>query len=141
MKKFLNTYLGRYLIFGLCLFAVVVGVSLVEAQFRIEVAMTDADITVTSNRYNLRVEYDLITSAELTEMPDRGENIDGKDETSIRYGVWSNETWGEYTVLAIPNATNCIVLHLNDGRIFVFNARSNDYTAELFGQLQDHLSK
>ena len=139
MKKFLNSVTGRYLIFGLCLFAVVIGVSMVEAHFRIEVTVTDADISVGSNRYNLRVEYDLIETLELVEMPDRGENIDGRDETSIRYGIWSNDTWGEYTVLAVPNATNCIVLHLNDGRTFVFNARSNDYTAEIFAQLQTHL--
>ena len=139
MKKFLNSVTGRYLIFGLCLFAVVIGVSMVEAHFRIEVAVTDTDISVGSNRYNLRVEYDLIETLELVEMPDRGENIDGRDETSIRYGIWSNDIWGEYTVLAVPNATNCIVLHLNDGRTFVFNARSNDYTAEIFAQLQTHL--
>lgn len=139
MKKFLNSVTGRYLIFGLCLFAVVIGVSMVEAHFRIEVTVTDADISVGSNRYNLRVEYDLIETLELVEMPDRGENIDGRDETSIRYGIWSNDTWGEYTVLAVPNATNCIVLHLNDGRTFVFNARSNDYTAEIFAELQSHL--
>ena len=139
MKKFLNSVTGRYLIFGLCLFAVVIGVSMVEAHFRIEVTVTDADISVGSNRYNLRVEYDLIETLELVEMPDRGENIDGRDETSIRYGIWSNDIWGEYTVLAVPNATNCIVLHLNDGRTFVFNARSNDYTAEIFAQLQTHL--
>ena len=141
MKKFLNTYAGRYTIFGLCLFLVVIGVSLVEAHFRIDVTFTDTDITASSNRYNLRIEYNMIESAALVEMPDRGENIEGKDETSIRYGVWSNAAWGEYTVLAVPNATNCIVLHLNDGRTFVFNARSNDYTAELFAQLQAHLSR
>ena len=55
MKKFLNSVTGRYLIFGLCLFAVVIGVSMVEAHFRIEVTVTDADISVGSNRYNLRV--------------------------------------------------------------------------------------
>ena len=141
MKKFLNTYVGRYLIFGLCLFVVVIGVSMVEAHFRIDVAMTDTEITIHSNRYNLRVEYDLIASAELVEMQDRGDAIDGKDETSIRYGNWTNVTWGDYTVLAIPNATNCVVMHLTDGRTFVFNARSNDYTTELFQELQDHLNK
>ena len=140
MKKFLNSYVGRYVIFGLCLFIVVIGVSLVEAHFRIDVAMSDAQMTVSSNRYNMSVEYSLIESAELAEMPDRGENIDGKDETSIRYGQWSNGTWGEYYVCAIPNATNCVVLHLTDGRTFVFNARSNDYTAELFAELQSHLN-
>ena len=90
MKKFLNTYAGRYLIFGLCLFAVVIGVAMVEAHFRIDVAMTDTEITIHSNRYNLRVEYDLIASAELVEMPDRGDAIDGKDETTIK-NSWQKE--------------------------------------------------
>lgn len=140
MKRFFNSYAGRYTVFGLCLFLVVIGFSMVESHFRIDVALNDTEIVVNSNRYNMQVQYDLIASAELVEMPDRGERVDGKDETSIRYGIWTNDTWGEYVVIAIPNATNCIVMHLNDGRTFVFNARSNDYTAELYAQLQSHLA-
>lgn len=140
MKRFFNTYAGRYTIFGLCLFLIVIGFSVVEGHFRIGVTFSDTEIAVTSNRYNMQVEYDLIASAELVEMPDRGEHIDGKDETSIRYGAWKNEAWGDYVVVAVPNATNCVVMHLHDGRTFVFNARSNDYTAELFTQLQSHLA-
>lgn len=140
MKKFLNSVAGRYTVFGLCLFAVAIAFSFVGAHFRIDVVFSDTDMSISSNRYNMSVEYELISSAELVSMPDRGEHIDGKDENDIRYGIWNNDTWGEYYVCAIPNATNCIVMHLNDGRIFVFNARSNDYTAELFAELQTHLN-
>lgn len=140
MKKFLNTVAGRYTIFGLVLFIVVLGISMVEAHFRIQAEFSDTQIAITSNRYNLTVRYDLIESIELVDMPDRGEHIDGKDDINIRYGIWTNDTWGEYYVCAIPNATNCIVMHLNDGRTFVFNARSNDYTAELFAELESHLA-
>lgn len=141
MKRFLNSVAGRYTIFGLCLFLVVIGVSMIEAHGRIQVEFSATQVEITSNRYNMTVKYDLIESVELVDLPDKGERIDGTDESSIRYGIWTNDTWGEYYVCAIPHATNCIVMHLNDGRTFVFNARSNDYTAELFAELQSHLAK
>ena len=140
MKKFLNTVAGRYTIFGLILFVVVLGISMVEAHYRIQAEFSDTQVTITSNRYTMTVRYDLIESIELVDMPDRGEHVDGKDDINIRYGIWNNDTWGEYYVCAIPNATNCIVMHLNDGRTFVFNARSNDYTADLFAELESHLA-
>lgn len=140
MKKFLNSVTGRYVIFGLCLFLVVIAISFFEAQGRITVNFTDTAVEISSNKYNMLVKYELIESVELMDMPDRGDSKGGNDDASIRIGEWNNDVWGDYTVLAIPHATNCIVLHLNDGRTFVFNARSNDYTAELFAQLQSHLA-
>lgn len=139
MKKFLNSVAGRYTIFGLCLFLVVIGISFIEAYNRIQVEFSNTEINITSNKFSMCVEYDLIESIELMDMPDRGESTGGSDDGSIRFGDWTNETWGDYVSLSIPHATNCVVIHLNDGRTFVFNSRNNDTTAEIFATFQSHL--
>lgn len=139
MKKFLNSVAGRYTIFGICLFVVAIGFSFFESYNRIQVAFNDTQISITSNKYSMRVEYDLIESIELMDMPDRGESNGGSDDGSIRFGNWTNETWGDYVSLSIPHATNCVVIHLNDGRTFIFNSRDNDTTAEIYATFQSYL--
>ena len=140
MKKFWQLVSRKDLIFIICIFLLVIVISLVEPLTKITVTMDDSAVEAKSTRYFINVKYELIESAELVEMPDKGNVVNGSDDMSIRYGIWNNDTWGEYTIVAIPNATNCIVMHLHDGRTFVFNARSNEYTAELFAALSAHLN-
>lgn len=138
MKKFWQLVSKRHLIFISCIFLIVIVLSLLEPLTKITVEFNDASVYINSTRYYMSVEYEKIAYVELVQMPDRGEVVNGSDDMTIRTGIWTNDTWGEYTVCAIPHASNCIVMHLTDGRIFVFNARSDDYTAELYHELLTH---
>lgn len=139
MKKFFQLVPLRHILFVLFLFAAVLLTSFVQNYFRINVEFSDTDISITSSKYSMRVDFDLVESIELMEMPDRGELVDGRNSSTLRYGNWKNDTWGDYVVLITPHATNCIVIHLTDGRTFVFNIRSNEDTASTYATFQTYL--
>lgn len=135
MKK----YFVRYLVFGLILFAVVIGLSMVESNYKVQESFDDTSVTIKSKRYSMNVPYDLIAEAELTAMPERGDVVDGSDDMTVRTGVWNNELWGEYYVCADPDSTNCVAMHLTDGRIFVFSLKNDETTAAAYETLLSHL--
>ena len=89
----------------------------------------------------MTVGYDEIVSSEYLLLPEGGELLEGKDDTTVRTGHWKNDTWGEYYICADLAAEHCIVLHLDDGSTYVFSRRSSDMTQELFQELQTHIAK
>ena len=139
-KKFWQLVSKKDLIFGALLILVVVIITFVEINNKITVTFEDAAVTIQSSKYSMKVDYDLISSAELVEMPDEGEVVDGFDDMSIRTGNWHNAAWGDYVVCAVPQATNCVVMHLTDGRTFVFNCKSNEETAAIYETLTAHIA-
>ena len=132
MKKYFQSVFVRYTVFGLCLFAVAIGLSMIESNFKVRTSFDETSVTIKSTKYSLNVPYDMVASLELTEMPDPGEAVDGIDDQTVRTGVWKNETWGEYRVCADPDSTNCVVIRLTDGRIFVFSLKNNEATEESY---------
>lgn len=141
-EKFWKLVNKQYLIFGLVLFAFVIGTSLIESVNKVKVSFDEDAVNIhTSRFYSMNIPYDMVDSIELAQMPEPGENLKGKDDMTVRYGQWRNETWGEYVVCADLDATDCIVIHLDDGRIFVFSRRNNEATAEDFATFQSHLQQ
>ena len=91
--------------------------------------------------YKMSVRYDQIISAELDALGDPGEKVlDGFDNDIVRTGTWHNDAWGEYSVNADPDTSNCVVLTLTDGRIFVFSIKDDDTTEEHYRTLLSYLS-
>lgn len=141
MKKYFQSVFVRYTVFGLCLFAAVIGLSLIESDYKVRASFDDTSITIRSTKYSINVPYDMVDSLELMEMPEAGEAVDGSDDYTVRTGVWSNETWGEYYVCADPDSTNCVQIRLKDGRIFVFSLKNNEATAESYETFLSHLPR
>lgn len=141
MKKFWQLVSKRYLVFGVVLFALVIGTSVIEAENKVKVEFGETAVDIIAKRYALNIPYDMVDSIELVQMPDPGEILDGRDDMSIRYGTWTNEVWGEYTVCADLSASNAIAVHLNDGRVFVFSRKSNEETQSIFDTFQSHLNR
>ena len=76
----------------------------------------------------------------MTALPEPGERLaDAYDDDILRAGVWQNETWGEYIIVADLDATNCIKMDLNDGRTLVFSRKNNEATEKDFAELQNFL--
>lgn len=141
-EKFRRLVSLRYLAFGIILFAVVIGIGLIESTYKVTVKFSDEAVDINSTRYYyMNIPYDMVDSIELVEMPDAGEVVNGKYDMTVRYGQWKNDTWGEYVVCMDPDATNCIVVHLDDGRTFVFSRRNNEKTAEDFATFQSYLTQ
>ena len=129
------------LIFVLVLFAILIPIAIWDSNTQVKVDFYDTDLSIRSDKYSMSVTYGDIVSAELADLAEPGEKVeDGFDNDIIRTGVWSNDTWGEYYICADLDATNCVVLQLTDGRIFVFSCKNNETTAEYYEQLLPHLT-
>ena len=142
--KFLNFFRShaviKQLLFVLALFALLIPMAILDSNSQVKVRFDSDVVFVKCDRYNMTIQYSDIAQAELTELPEAGEPIaDCRDDNIIRCGVWNNDTWGEYTIVADADATNCVKLTLNDGRILVFNRKNNEATEKDFVELQGFL--
>lgn len=139
MKKLWSMVSKRDLVFVSLIFVAVIVLSVFESANKIKVTFDEEAVTAKAPKYSLNIPYTLIERAELVEMPDRGEVIDGTDDMAARTGHWKNETWGEYYVCADCDTSNCIVSYLEDGRVFVFSRKDDAETAGLYETLQTYL--
>ena len=140
-EKFKKLVSIRDLVFISIIFVLVFVFSFIEAANKVKVDFGEDALTVKSSRYAMTVGYDEIVSSEYLLLPEGGELLEGKDDTTVRTGHWKNDTWGEYYICADLAAEHCIVLHLDDGSTYVFSRRSSDMTQELFQELQTHIAK
>lgn len=134
MKKFWKLVSRKDLVFGIVLFAVVIGMGLMDASNKIEVTFQENSLDVVSKRYSMNIPYDMIRSVALTEGVEPGTVIDGFDDMSIRTGEWENEAWGQYVVCAVPEIS-MIAVTLEDDRMFVFNRLDDETTKQLYETL------
>ncbi len=139
MKKFWKLVSKKDLLFGILIFAVVIGMGIYDSTHKVAVSFTETYVEINVNDYSMNIPFELIYSISLTQMPDRGSVVDGSDDMQVRTGIWNNETWGEYYVCANLNSTSCIVTELTDGRIFVFTASNNKKTESAYDTLMAYL--
>ena len=142
--KFVNFFRShaviKQLLFVLVLFALLIPVAIWDSNSQVKVRFGSDTVSVKCDRYSMSILYADIASAELTELAEPGEPIaDCRDDDIILCGVWHNEVWGEYTIVADADATNCVKLTLNDGRILIFNRKNNEATEKDFVELQSFL--
>ena len=132
----------KQFVFVLVIFAILFPIALWDSNTQVKVKFYEEDMLIKSDRYTMSVRYDMIESAKLDTLGDPGEKVlDGFDNDIIRTGTWRNDAWGEYSVNADPDTSNCIVMTLTDGRIFVFSIKDDETTAENFQTLLTHLSQ
>ena len=139
LKMFQNKIALRYFIFGLILFGVTIGISLIDSADDVKVTFDTETVQVLSDRYTMTIAYQDIQQVTLAQMPDAGTSVDGKDTVVLRYGVWNNDVWGEYHICADLDATNCIVVKIQDGRTLVFSSKNNANTESLYNELLTHV--
>lgn len=139
-KSFRKKDVLKQLLFVLAVFVILIPIAIWDSDTQIKVSFDPESLYVKSDEYVLTVPYAIITSAELTALPEAGEELEeAVDNGIIRTGKWHNDTWGEYYINADLDAGTCILLTLNDGRLFAFSCKDNAKTAELFDTLQAYL--
>ena len=90
----------------------------------------------------MTVEYRDVTSATLIQLPEAGERVaDAYDDNILRTGIWSNDTLGEYIIVADLDVSNCIQLTLHDGRTLVFSRKDDATTKEIYDRLSTYLKQ
>ena len=139
--KFKDYFSLKHILFAVVLFAILVPFAIRDSNNQVKVSFDDTTIYTTSNRYNMSVTYAQIESIELVPLAEAGEKIeDGYDDDILRAGKWKNDTWGEYYITADLDTNNCVVMHLTDGRIFVFSSKDDETTQQHFDTLNSHLA-
>ena len=126
--------------FGIILLALVIVISVLQPSNKILAEFGEAAVDIKSSKFTMNIPYEMVIEIELIDKPDMGTEVDGHDDMILQTGVWQNETWGKYTQCTEIATDNCIVIHLNDGRIFVISRRDNAETAKIFEEFQSHLT-
>ena len=139
-EKFWKLVSRKDLVFGILLFAVVIGMTVYETYHKVAVEFSDTAVDIRTSKYSMNIPYDQVESVELMELPDAGQVLDGADDMTARTGLWENETWGEHYICADLNSPTCVAVYLKDGRIFVFSRRSEVETERDYRQLLDRIT-
>lgn len=140
-EKFWKLVSKKDLVFVTLIILIAVIIPLVQSANNVKVTFGEDAVDIVSRRYTMNVPYEMVESIELTELPDGGENLSGRDDMVTRTGKWKNEVWGEYYACLDLQTSQCVVIHLNDGRIFVFSRKSNEDTISVYETFQNHLTK
>jgi len=126
----------KQFLFVLALFAILIPVAIWDSNTQVKISYYDEEMYAKSDRYSLSVPYDMIEQVELTPLAELGEEVaDGWEDDIIRTGNWKNDTWGEYFIVADMDADNCVLITLNDGRLFVVSRKDNAATEEIYNTL------
>ena len=126
--------------FGVILFALVIGISLLQPSNKIIAEFDEDAVDIKAAKFTMNIPYDMVADLELVDKPDMGQPLAGRDDMILQTGQWENETWGEYYACVEIATDNCIVIHLTDGQIFVISRRDNEETAKVFEEFQTHLA-
>lgn len=139
MKKLRNLFSGRDALFLVIIFAAAIIIGLVKPSKNVQTKFREDSVDILSAKYTMNIPYDMVSSIELVDIPESGEIIDGDDNISTRTGLWKNDTWGEHYLCLDEMTSNCVVVHLKDGRIFVFSNGNDENTAESYATFQSYL--
>jgi len=138
MKKFWYVVSKKDFIFGLVVFALAILISLKPSN-KVRVKFDETSVDIVTTKYSMNIPYNMVDSVSLMDKPELGTQIDGYNDNIVAYGVWENNTWGEYTACIECATDNCIVISLTDGRTFVISRRDNQETQRVFEEFQTYV--
>lgn len=139
-KSFSKKAVLRQFLFVLALFVLLIPVAIWDSGTQVKVSFSNTDVRIKSDRYTMTVKYEQIAAATLEDLAEPGEKVeDGFDNDIVRTGTWQNDVWGKYWICADPDTSNCVVMELTDGRIFVFSSKNDEKTAQLHETLLSYL--
>lgn len=117
--------------------AVIVAASLFSGH--VDVSMDDDSVTIDATMMHEDILYSDIGSVELRENMDYGTRVGGYGGLDVSSGNFRNDEFGRYR-LAVHNDTSpCIVLHLTDGGVVVFNLDGDEATRTFYAELSDRV--
>jgi len=134
--RFRDYFSIKHILFAVLIFAVLIPFAIRDSNNQVKVSFDDSNVYTSSNKYNLTIPFADIASVELTALAEPGEKVqDGYDDDILRAGMWKNDTWGEYYITADLDADNCVLITLQDGRLFVISQKDNTTTEEIYNTL------
>lgn len=89
--------------------------------------------------YTAELQWDEISDIEVVEDFPYGTLVEGTDNSKEKSGIWNNDLFGEYELIANAKVSSCIVCTTNSGRTVVFNYESEESTESLLKALQEKI--
>ena len=135
-------YLFRWrdLLFAAFLIGIAMLFAFCGAANMIEVTYGDTAVDIVTSKYTMNIPYEMIESVEIAAVSEDDEQINGRSDMALRTGVWKNEAWGEYHACIDLQTSKCVLIRLNDGRIFVFSHQSDEKVQQDYETLLSHLN-
>ena len=130
----------RDLAFTLLLFTLILTVAFCRAEDMIKVTFGEDALDVVTNRYSMNIPYEMIETVEIGNVDKNDEIIKGKGDIALRTGHCRNKDWGEYYGIIDLQTTKCVLIRLNDGRLFVFSHQSDEKVQSDAGMLRTFLN-
>ena len=130
----------RDLAFTLLLFALILTVAFCRAEDMIMVNFGEEALDVVTNRYSLNIPYELIETVEIGNLDKGDEIIKGKGDIALRTGHCTNKNWGEYYGIIDLQTSKCVLIRLNDGRLFVYSHQSDEKVQQDYENLLSRLN-
>ena len=99
----------------------------------------DSSLTINgAGSTSYTIDYEDIQLVELVYSPDYGTSIDGGKKRMYAYGIWYNESWGEYSLYVNTNIDVCIVITEIE-EVFVFNYVNEQTTEDFYNSFLEYL--
>ena len=89
----------------------------------------------------MNVPYEMVESIEIADLDQDDEIITGKGDITMRTGHCTNKDWGEYYGIIDLQTSKGVLIHLKDGRLFVFSHKSDEKVQSDAATLQTYLNK
>ena len=138
MKKIWQVISKKDFIFGILILTLVILFSFRPSN-KIRVTFGADSVDIKTTKYAMNIPYEIIDNIELVDKPEMGVKLDGYTDDIIQTGVWINDAFGEYTSCMEVATDNCIVIHLDDGRLFVISRRNNEETTRVYEEFLTYL--
>lgn len=131
----------RDLAFTVLLFTLILTVAFCRAEDMIQVNFGEDALDVMTNRYSMNIPYEMIETVEIGTLDKDDKIIEGKGDVALRTGHCTNKDWGEYYGVIDLQTSKCVLIYLNDGRLFVFSHQSDEKVQSDAATLQTYLNK
>jgi len=131
----------RDVIFAVFLMGIMMIFAFCNAESMMDVIFGETALDVVTKRYSINVPYDMVEYIEIGDVDLDDEIIKGKGDIALRTGHCYNKDWGEYYGCVDLQTSKCILIHLKDGRLFVFSHKSDDKVKSDFEAFQGCLNK
>ena len=131
----------RDLAFTVLLFTLILTVAFCRAEDMIQVNFGEDALDVSTSRYSMNIPYEMIESVEVGILDKDDKIIEGKGDIALRTGHCTNKDWGEYYGVIDLQTSKCVLIYLNDGRLFVFSHQSDEKVQSDAATLQTYLNK
>lgn len=129
------------LMFTALLFGIILTMAFCKGENMMDVTFGETAVDIVTAKYTMNIPYEMVDSIEIAEYSEDDEPVNGRSDIALRSGIWENEAWGEYYACIDLQTDTCILVHLNDGRLFVFSHESDKTVAAEYETFLRHLNK